>query len=589
MTEAQSRAIPPGWRTDLLAAIGVALVALGVAGIGGFADLLRPTDNDSLLRLVEVRDLIAGQGWFDMMQYRLGPEGGVAMHWSRFVDAPIAALVLLGQTLGLSAPAAENVAATLWPTALLGVSVFLIMRIARLVDGEGTAFPAAVVGGLALMSLAIFLPGMIDHHNVQLMLALLAIWGLIAATAVTSAVAGAAAALSLAVGMETAPYVAIAGAVAALPLLWNEAAAKDRAAGFGGGFALTAGAAFLATVPWASWGVAACDAFSLTHVAVAVPAGLGLVLIGLASPMRPALRVAALGALAASVAAIAVLAFPQCLADPYASLDPTLKRLWLDGVVEAQSVIDIAWHDPAIFAARYVTPALALIVVAGRAFAGRMTARETILAVFLVGAILVSFWQVRGSLFSVPIAAIVLSGWIARCRENAKARPVLAALAWVVSINSVWAAAGGQAERLMQVPAQAARAGTGACLRAEDLAPLATLPPQTVLAVSNLGPAILRYTSHRVLAGPYHRNVEGNLAVMRTLLAPPAEAEAIARANHAGIVAFCPGNPETALLAREAADGLAAALSAGDAPDWLRPLTPAGQALQLYQVDPDGR
>ena len=141
----------------------------------------------------------------------------------------------------------------------------------------------------------------------------------------------------------------------------------------------------------------------------------------------------------------------------------------------------------------------------------------------------------------------------------------------------------------MQVPAQAARAGTGACLRAEDLAPLATLPPQTVLAVSNLGPAILRYTSHRVLAGPYHRNVEGNLAVMRTLLAPPAEAEAIARANHAGIVAFCPGNPETALLAREAADGLAAALSAGDAPDWLRPLTPAGQALQLYQVDPDGR
>jgi hypothetical protein len=41
------------------------------------------------MRLVEVRDLIAGQGWFDLTQHRLDPPG-VSIHWSRVIDAPLA-------------------------------------------------------------------------------------------------------------------------------------------------------------------------------------------------------------------------------------------------------------------------------------------------------------------------------------------------------------------------------------------------------------------------------------------------------------------------------------------------------------------
>ena len=62
----------------------------------GFPTLPTATgDNDSLLRLVEIRDLIGGQGWFDLHQYRMGPQGGFVMHWSRLVDAPIAAIILV--------------------------------------------------------------------------------------------------------------------------------------------------------------------------------------------------------------------------------------------------------------------------------------------------------------------------------------------------------------------------------------------------------------------------------------------------------------------------------------------------------------
>src|SRR5690606_39616972 len=51
------------------------------------------SDNDDVMRLVQVRDLLAGQGWFDLTQYRLGLDGGTLMHWSRLVDLPIALLV----------------------------------------------------------------------------------------------------------------------------------------------------------------------------------------------------------------------------------------------------------------------------------------------------------------------------------------------------------------------------------------------------------------------------------------------------------------------------------------------------------------
>ena len=50
---------------------------------------------DDAMRLVEVRDLIGGQGWFDLFQHRMDPPVGTSMHWSRLIDAPLAAMILL--------------------------------------------------------------------------------------------------------------------------------------------------------------------------------------------------------------------------------------------------------------------------------------------------------------------------------------------------------------------------------------------------------------------------------------------------------------------------------------------------------------
>ena len=60
------------------------LVVLGLYTLYPLADLravverLRLPDSDDAMRLVQVRDLLAGQGWFDMVQHRLMPPGAPA-------------------------------------------------------------------------------------------------------------------------------------------------------------------------------------------------------------------------------------------------------------------------------------------------------------------------------------------------------------------------------------------------------------------------------------------------------------------------------------------------------------------------------
>ena len=79
-------------------ALRIWLVLVGLFLLIGALDIYRLEfpDPDDALRLAQVRDLIAGQSWFDLHQYRIDPlNGGVLMHWSRIVDVPLAALILL--------------------------------------------------------------------------------------------------------------------------------------------------------------------------------------------------------------------------------------------------------------------------------------------------------------------------------------------------------------------------------------------------------------------------------------------------------------------------------------------------------------
>ena len=295
-------------------------------------------------------------------------------------------------------------------------------------------------------------------------------------------------------------------------------------------------------------------------------------------------------ALGVAVAVLAATAFPQCLADPLVGMDPRLRQYFLDNVVEGQSFWSLLTYNWATAVGYYVTPAFALILLGIRLRKGG-TAAEWTLTVFLIAAFAVSVWMVRGATFSVPLAAIALAAWVSVSRRRirvARDRSYVLRMAvvWLVSLNVAWSVAADLASAALgeRDVAPAAKSPT-TCERPADYALLAAQPPTTVLAISNLGSPILVRTAHRVLAGPYHRNITGNLLTLDAFMGTAEQARAVIDDNQIGLVATCRGNFETLLLAKLAPTGFLAALTGGDAPSWLEKLPQAaGEPFEIYRV-----
>ena len=104
-----------------------------------------------------------------------------------------------------------------------------------------------------------------------------------------------------------------------------------------------------------------------------------------------------------------------------------LKTYWLDLVDEAQPLWMVLAEEPESLAANYMTPLLGLVVMALRIRRHGARRADILVTLFLLAAVAVSIWQVRGSRFSVPLAIVPLAIWVAEWRRRGEARPGLAA------------------------------------------------------------------------------------------------------------------------------------------------------------------
>ncbi|WP_442580667.1 GtrA family protein [Mesorhizobium sp. ASY16-5R] len=584
-----------GWKADLAASALAALAMLVIQAVSGFPTLLDSGgDNDSVMRLAQIRDWLGGQSWFDLHQYRMGPEGGFVMHWSRIVDAPVAAIMLTVSGLTGSMAAGEVTAEIVWPALLSVAALFLLVRAARLLAGPDSLIPALVIGAITLNAMGLFTARALDHHNLQLVFALAMIVLLLAPGWRRAAGAGVCAAVMLAIGMETAPYVAVAGACAAATLLFPGRDGVGTATGFGLGFAGAAALTLVATVPPASWWDAQCDAYSARLGVVAVLGGLGLAATAAATVSRGmSARSAGLLLLGLAVGVTAILLAPQCFADPYAAVDPRMRAFWLDSVMEAQPLWRTFELRPENLAQNYVTPfiAMALLIIAMRRHGPQRA--EMMLMAFLVAATAVSIWQIRGTNFSLPFAIVPLAAMVAAARSQVGERTVKATLrmvfAWLISLTLVWSTGSHAIANAMMathdVAVEGSDGGKSKCTADATYARLAQEQPTTVLVISNLGAPMIATTPHRVLAGPYHRNNAGNVAVLDAFMGTPDEAHAIMRREKVGLLAFCPGDDETASFAGSAPNGFMADLVKSSVPSWLEPIAETlDQPLVLYRV-----
>ncbi|EUC00564.1 hypothetical protein PMI07_003850 [Rhizobium sp. CF080] len=591
----------------LLPAVGLYAVIVAVAALAFFlpdaTDYLG-SDNDDVMRLVEIRDFLGGQNWFDLTQYRLGLEGGTLMHWSRLIDLPIALLIRLF-SLFLTPDKAEAVVVTVWPLLLVPLLLLPLGLAVRRLAGVAAMHIALGLGAFFVLGCVRFKPGSIDHHNVQLMLVM---W--IAAMLVdpqrrasSYVVAAIACALALAIGVETTPFVAVVCVCVALQWVWHGQPFSRPARSFGLSLALSVSAVFFLTIPPRAYAVVTCDNFSLGFYALSALGGAALFLLA-SLPKQPSrlVRVGLAGITGGLILLTARIIAPQCLGDPLGTLDPLLVELWLNGVTEARSFLAETRLEPEMVGGFYAVGLFAMVVCLVRSLRREETELHLVLLALIGASWGIALLQVRGAFFSNMLAILPLSLLISDLRRASAANPENPSTAFayistvLMSVPVVWALGGVLAVHGWKQAADMrtlSRAGisdgeVGECGDPADMMALNALPTGVIVAPSNSGADILRFTPHRVLSGPYHRNQKGMLTELYIGMAQPGEAKAFLRGAEVTALAFCKTDPQTDALIRRKPDGLYANLARGQVPDYLQPFgQPNADGFRLYKVLPD--
>jgi len=549
-------------------------------------------DSDDAMRLVQVHRFLAGQGWFDLHEARTAPPLGYDSHWSRLIDAGLVGLFLAFRTI-TDAALAERLMLAVWPVLWLVSTIGAVAAVAWRLGGREAALVVLLLAVLGVPGWSQYRLGRIDHHNVQIALALLAVATTVWSDRVRWAggAAGAATGLALAIGLEGMPLLVLCGTALTLRYMLD-ADAAPALRHYGSSLAVGALAAFLVTVPPEHWGQVACDAIAINSAAAVVAAGVALAAAAtLVTGTRLSTR--CLAGAAAGVLALAVFALiePRCLGGPYALVDAGVRSVWLDRVNEMQSLFALMQTRPVTGLACAAFPATALaalaIVAPGlrRDFAF-LTAGAAFLLALAIMIGMIKFYDYTLWL-GAPVVAVAALDICRRLRlESMVARFVVALLLTPVTVSvaaiTIASATGANTGAAVNPEREA-------CLRRESYAALAQLPPGLVATNQvGWGPFVLAWTPHAVLAAPYHRLSASILPAHRVFAGPPDEAHAILTGMRATYVMTC-ANAAPALRGpgTEAPDpaSLAARLRAGDVPGWLEPVRATqGKAIAVYRV-----
>lgn len=561
-----------------------AAVALALAAPSIKSGVFDAMSTDDAMRLVEVRDLIAGQGWFDLMQHRLDPPG-LPMHWSRVIDVPLAGLILALRPL-LGSNGAEAAALVLWPTLLFGAALLLVAAIARrMTDGANrhvVQLAGITLAALSAPALVHFRSGAIDHHNVQMVLLLcfLLFASGIEQSRVNAALAGLSAALSLAIGLEMLPAIAAVCVVTSGLLIWRGRAVSRQVGVFGA--ALTGSSVLLAALllPPHAIGMPVCDAFGAPALLLMAGGGVSLMIVSGIDLWRSSMstRIAVAAVTGLGLLATFFKLFPGCIASPYAAVDPLVTSVWLDHVAETMSFQTVLQLEPQKILGFYGFPVLTLLlaVTAMLRAAPRFQFRWIVAVVMLAALVAISIWQMRGAAAAAIVAAPILPASLAvlwSAREQGRKLLLAALVASPASFAASGLAARPLIDRIVKPElAMVERDAASSCRTVSSLVPLAELSRGRVMAPIDLGPAILAATDHSVFAAPYHRNNGGNLAMLHLMTAAPGAARQILSDHQVDYIVICTGSLEQGDFVKLAPDGLAARLCRGEVPDFLRPV-----------------
>jgi hypothetical protein len=566
------------WLLLIWGAGAAGAIAVNWGHIAGY----RFWDPDDIMRLLEVRDWLSGQNWFDVSQHRMNGPDGLSMHWSRWVDLPLAGVIELFQPW-VGQRVAETIAATAVPMATLGATMTLAGGIARRLWGAGAGLLAAAFCLLSVGTWYAMQPMRIDHHGWQIVAGLAIVRILVARqNRQGTALAGLCAALWTHISLEGLAF----SVCAAGWLAWLGIADAHRRVLLPAYLAaLFAAAAALYVTTHGVGYQAYCDQISPIHLGMLSLAALASCALA-AAPTGRLIHVGGLATLAIACVALYRLGAPQCAAGPFGTLGPLGYKLWYlhvqEGVPLWRAGIDtqLSWG---LFPWIGLAGGVASSVRPAKRQPGSLAYCVLLAAAIVIG-LLVTRAGAFANLLAIPGAAGLVVLAFQKTEPWAMAGRVIARVVALLLLSPLSAAL---APAL--IPSHDERpAGqpvASGCGLIDTVAPLDRFATTTIIAPLELGPVIVAGTHHRAVTGPYHRDPAALEDVL--LFFTMKDSRAIAARRHANLLVFCPGPGEMAGMAKFAPNGLAARLLNGTPPDWLHPLSLPGTAgLKLYRITP---
>ncbi|MFN3231883.1 MAG: hypothetical protein ACE363_06940 [Alphaproteobacteria bacterium] len=558
-------------------------------------DRLVLTGPDDYIRLLRVEQVLETGSWSNPRLERVNPPTGISLHWSPLADAPLVAMTALA-SLFTDQKSAIRVA--LMVTPLLGL--LLLFVIATWAGGWLFGTPGAWMAPVSVLFaeavVGQLIPGRIDHHGIQVLLnfvlAISCIGIVRGPSRLWPLVAGLATGLTLAIGLESMPYV---GAFfASLGLFWilgRDHIAQAAAVAAGSATAVSLILLYI-NDPEPQYFWQACDALSGVYVMMLalVAVGWGSLAALSSKVSNPWARTAAGGVAAGLILAVFGLVFPVCLGGPYGQIPEDVRAYWLEDVDEVQTAWALLTSDPRRFLALYLisligfTASVVYLIKKG----WPKDPAIPVLGIFLVIALVIAQWQIRGSTFAATFAILAalpafvwLYGWAETRFGGWRRWMILGLILLVLSPLSL-----GMALRSIDDVIRTSRTAMG-CGLPENLEVLAGLEKGLVASSVPLGPMVLYFTEHDIVVAPYHRGIDA-LSKAGPLLT--AQNEANARNTMAALEAdyflICDSDVAYGMRGRAGFGPFIGTLFEGADPAWLTPVPIENdQGLLLFRVD----
>jgi len=550
-------------------------------------------DPDDQLRMVQLRDWLGGQSWFDTTQYRIGEPDSQPMHWPRWIELPLALVFLLLKPV-FGAASAETAAMVIVPLVTLGLAMWLVMKIAEPVFDRNIAILAAALTATAVPIVAQIRPMRVDHHGWQIVLALTALWTMFWPEKRKGGMAlGAALALWLSISLEGLPL----SAAFVVLLVWRWVFQTEEGVRLFWTLLSFLAVSFL--LYFASQGsfdtaINYCDALSPAHL-LACAAGAAVMLPAIRwLPATIWLRVAGLAL--AGLAALAIFngLAPQCMGGAFNTMDPIVREYWLVNVLEGLPI----WYQNGetmvtLLGGSIVVGLISLLYIFRFRPGGINRSKLFVLGYAFLWALLLSLFVQRATAvaaaFGLPLMAWAVHQAFIRARALKRSSSRIFATAAVIFLVLPGPLAVALFKMTSANEATAEKSPESLACRSDvSLTRLNALPRSNILAPFDFGPRLLLLTPHSVLATSHHRNDQAMADQIRILTSPPDIARDIMDDHNIRYIVACPAEAELALYAKRKPRGLWARMAGNEPPDWLQPVRIRDNRLLVWRIEPKG-